>query len=60
MGGVNRLMNFGQLRNFGIKEEVLTGLNGLGFIEQTPVQEQVIPLILDGQYLWAYDTKISS
>ena len=37
-------MNFAQLRNEGIRDEVLVGVNSLGFIETTPVQEKVIPL----------------
>ena len=42
-------MNFTQLRNEGIREDVLIGVNKLGFIETTPVQEQAIPLILSGK-----------
>ena len=42
-------MNFAQLRNEGIREDVLIGVNKLGFIETTPVQEQTIPLILSGK-----------
>jgi len=42
-------MNFAQLRNEGIREDVLIGVNKLGFIETTPVQEQAIPLILSGK-----------
>ena len=30
-------MNFAQLRNEGIRDDVLVGVNSLGFIETTPV-----------------------
>ena len=42
-------MNFAQLRNEGIRDDVLVGVNSLGFIETTPVQEKVIPLLLSGK-----------
>jgi ATP-dependent RNA helicase DeaD len=34
---------------FGIREELLNGLAELGIVEPTPVQEQVIPFILEKQ-----------
>ena len=42
-------MNFAKLRDEGIRDDVLTGVNSLGFIETTPVQEKVIPLMLDNK-----------
>ena len=42
-------MNFAKLRDEGIRDDVLVGVNSLGFIETTPVQEKVIPLMLDNK-----------
>ena len=34
---------------FGLREEILQGLGDLGFVEPTPIQEEMIPFILSGQ-----------
>ena len=37
----------------GLNEQILAGVNALGFTEPTPVQEQAIPLVLEGRDLVA-------
>ena len=38
-----------RFKNLGVSSEILKGLSSLGFQEPTPVQEQVIPLMLSQQ-----------
>ena len=37
----------------GLNEQILAGVNALGFTQPTPVQEQSIPLVLEGRDLVA-------
>lgn len=42
-----------QFAELGLNEQILAGVEALGFIEPTPVQEQSIPLVLEGRDLVA-------
>ncbi len=35
--------------NFGLNEKLLSGVKDLGFVEPTPIQEKVIPLLLESE-----------
>ncbi len=39
--------------NLGLRPEILTGIKFQGYIEPTPIQEQAIPVILDGRDILA-------
>jgi len=42
-----------EFKSFGLHEAVMEGLDAMGFNEPTPVQEQSIPLILEGKDIMA-------
>ena len=42
-----------EFKDFGLHHKLLEGIDGIGYKEATPVQEQVIPIILSGKDLIA-------
>ncbi len=39
--------------NLGLRPEILTGVKFQGYIEPTPIQEQAIPIIIEGRDILA-------